>query len=96
MILLWIIGASVLGSIGAVLGAAAILALPQSLRRSLVPVLVSYATGTLLGAAFIGMIPASLSSAPARMVTATVLAGIVLFFMLEKYVLWRHCHHSGG
>jgi zinc and cadmium transporter len=94
MILLWIIGSSVMGSIGAVLGAAAILAFPPSLRRSLVPVLVSYATGTLLGAAFIGMIPASLSGAPARMVSATVLAGIVLFFMFEKYVLWRHCHHE--
>jgi zinc and cadmium transporter len=94
MALLWIIGFSMLGSIGAVLAAAAILVFPQAIRRSLVPILVSYATGTLLGAAFVGMIPASLEAAPARAVTATVLAGIVLFFMLEKFVLWRHCHRD--
>jgi zinc and cadmium transporter len=55
---------------------------------------ISYATGTLLGAAFLGMIPASLKLAPAFAVTSTVLVGIVLFFVLEKLVLWRHCHDS--
>jgi zinc and cadmium transporter len=64
------------------------------MRRSLVPGLVSYATGTLLGAAFLGMIPAGLKQAPASPLMATVLAGMVLFFVLEKLVLWRHCHDS--
>jgi zinc and cadmium transporter len=92
--LLWIVGFSVLGSIGAVAGAALFLFFPEGIRKVLVPCLVSYATGTLLGAAFLGMIPAGLKLAPAFMVTATVLAGIVLFFVLEKLVLWRHCHDS--
>ena len=92
--LLWIIGFALLGSIGAVAGAAAILFFPEYIRRTLVPWLISYATGTLLGAAFLGMIPAGLSQAPALAVTATVLAGIVLFFVLEKLVLWRHCHDN--
>jgi zinc and cadmium transporter len=90
--LLWIIGFSILGSIGAVAGAALMLLFPDNIRRVLVPGLVSYATGTLLGAAFLGMIPAGLKQAPAQVIMATVLAGIVLFFMLEKFVLWRHCH----
>jgi len=38
------------------------------------------------------MIPAALEEAPAMRITATVLAGMVLFFVLEKLVLWRHCH----
>jgi zinc and cadmium transporter len=94
--LFWIIGFSVLGSIGAVAGAALMLLFPDSIRRTLVPVLVSYATGTLLGAAFLGMIPAGLKQAPAQAqsLMATVLAGMVLFFVLEKLVLWRHCHDS--
>ena len=92
--LLWIVGFSVLGSIGAVAGAALFLFFPEGIRKVLVPCLVSYATGTLLGAAFLGMIPAGLKLAPAFTVTATVLAGIVLFFVLEKLVLWRHCHDS--
>jgi zinc and cadmium transporter len=92
--LLWIIGFSILGSIGAVAGAALFLLFPDGIRRTLVPCLVSYATGTLLGAAFLGMIPAGLKQAPAAAVSATVLAGMVLFFVLEKLVLWRHCHES--
>jgi len=92
--LLWIIGFSLLGSVGAVAGAALFLFFPESIRKILVPYLISYATGTLLGAAFLGMIPASLKLAPAFAVTSTVLAGIVLFFVLEKLVLWRHCHDS--
>jgi zinc and cadmium transporter len=92
--LLWIIGFSILGSLGAVAGAALFLFFPENIRRILVPYLISYATGTLLGAAFLGMIPAGLRQAPAHAVMATVLAGIVLFFMLEKFVLWRHCHDS--
>jgi zinc and cadmium transporter len=81
-----------LGSIGAVAGAALFLFFPESIRKILVPCLISYATGTLLGAAFLGMIPAGLKQAPAHGVMATVLAGMVLFFVLEKLVLWRHCH----
>ena len=63
--LLWIIGFSILGSIGAVAGAAVLLIFPEAIRKVLVPRLISYATGTLLGAAFLGMIPAGLSQAPA-------------------------------
>ncbi|MBK9026633.1 MAG: ZIP family metal transporter [Propionivibrio sp.] len=92
--LLWIIGCSVLGSIGAVGGAALFLLFPEGMRKILVPCLISYATGTLLGAAFLGMIPAAMKQAPVIAVTATVLAGMVLFFVLEKLVLWRHCHDS--
>lgn len=92
--LLWIIGFSLLGSVGAVAGAALVLLFPDGIRKTLVPGLVSYATGTLLGAAFLGMIPAGLEQAPANAVMATVLAGMVLFFVLEKLVLWRHCHDS--
>jgi zinc and cadmium transporter len=92
--LTWIIAFSFLGSIGAIAGAALLLFFPDGVRKALVPYLISYATGTLLGAAFLGMIPAGLKLAPATTVLATVLAGMVLFFVLEKLVLWRHCHDS--
>lgn len=92
--LLWIIGFSLLGSVGAIGGAALFLFFPEGIRKSLVPSLISYATGTLLGAAFLGMIPAGLAQAPASPIMATVLAGMVLFFILEKLVIWRHCHKA--
>ncbi|HYG68327.1 MAG TPA: ZIP family metal transporter [Anaeromyxobacteraceae bacterium] len=77
---------------GAIGGAALLLLFPDRVRRVLVPCLVSYATGTLLGAAFLGMIPAGAARAPVQAVTATVLAGVIGFFVLEKLVVWRHCH----
>ena len=55
----------------------------------------SYATGTLLAAAFLAMIPKGLAGAPTVNVSATVLAGIVIFFLMEKIVIWRHCHTAG-
>jgi zinc and cadmium transporter len=94
MLFVWIFGFSILGSIGAIAGAGLLLTFPGAVRTKLVPYLVSYASGTLLGAAFLGMIPAGLQAAPARPILATVLFGMVLFFILEKLVLWRHCHQQ--
>jgi len=69
--------------------------LPERLRRALVPHLVSFATGALLGAALIGLIPSAIEGAGVAHVHEiglAVLAGLLLFFVLEKLVLWRHCH----
>jgi zinc and cadmium transporter len=92
VLIVWILIFSMLGSLGAIAGAALILALPVVIRGRLFPYLISYATGTLLGAAFLGMIPAALEHEPAQEILACVLAGMVLFFILGKLVLWRHCH----
>ncbi|OVE77590.1 hypothetical protein BVX98_02385 [bacterium F11] len=54
--------------------------------------LISLASGTMLGAAFLHLIPESLeknSSHPMLMVAC----GVFLFFILEKFLIWRHCHH---
>lgn len=90
--LTWILSFSVLGSVGSLTGAAILLLFPECTRHSLIPHLISYATGTLLGGAFLGLIPHALSRTRAFSVTATVLAGIIFFFILEKLILWRHCH----
>lgn len=92
MQLLWVIIFSILGSVGALTGAALFLLFPEGVRRFLIPCLVSYASGTLLGAAFLGLIPHALEHAEAHLVLTSVLVGMVLFFALEKLVLWRHCH----
>ena len=81
-----------LGGLGGLLIASGVLLINDSLRSKLVPELVSYAVGALLGISMMGLLPESLASlAPAR-VFATLLGGILLFFILEKLVLWRHCH----
>ena len=96
MLLAWIAVFSILGSVGAVAGAALMLAFPERVRKLVVPLLISYAAGTLLGAAFLAMLPAALKGADPLAVNGAVLAGIVLFFMLEKLVIWRHSHRPGN
>src|SRR5215813_2826637 len=90
--LAWILAATLVGGVLSVLAAAAF---ALRARPAQVSLLVSYAIGTLLGAAFLEILPQAfeLAGSPAR-VSATVLVGILLFFVLEKLMLWRH-HHEG-
>jgi zinc and cadmium transporter len=89
MTLAWIVGACFAGGLLSV-GLAAAFAL--TVRTSWVPMLVSYAIGALLGAAFLEVIPHAFERVDAHTAAMTILAGIFVFFMLEKLVLWRHCH----
>jgi len=62
-------------------------------RKHWVPLLVSYAIGALLAAVFLEILPHAIETSPnIEAMTATMLFGILLFFTLEKLVLWRHCH----
>jgi zinc and cadmium transporter len=89
----WIaLGLSLLGGLGGLLVASCVLLIRDPLRANLIPRLVSYAVGALLGISMMGLLPESLESLPAARVFATLLGGILLFFVLEKLVLWRHCH----
>ncbi len=92
MILAYIIVFSLLGSVCAVGFASVVLLLRNKLSSMLSAVLIPYSIGTLLGAAFLGMIPEVLKRLPSQGALGSVLAGIVAFFVLEKLTLWRHCH----
>ena len=91
----WIILFCLLGGLLSVLAAALFLVLSESLRNRLLPHLVSFATGALLGAAFLGLLPhalQSMSETDVHRIPMVVLFGLLGFFVLEKLVLWRHCH----
>jgi zinc and cadmium transporter len=83
---------SVLGSAGGLLVASSVLAIGDRLRLSLVPWAISYAVGTLLGVALLGLLPQALVSLPPPNALGSLLGGVLTFFLLEKAVLWRHCH----
>ncbi len=88
--LAWIIAASFAGGALSVLAAALF---AYNARAGWVPILISFAIGALLGAAFLDVLPeAVVASGDATATMTTVLAGILGFFILEKLVLWRHCH----
>jgi zinc and cadmium transporter len=83
--LVWAVGLTLAGSLGGMLVASALLLFNDRLRVRIVPWLVSYAVGTLLGVALLVLLPEALAH-------LSLLAGIMMFFLLEKLVLWRHCH----
>ena len=93
-ILVWIILFSFIGGSLSVAGAALV---ALNARVSGVPMLISYAIGAMLGAVFLEILPEAIHAAieagsGIQQMTATVLFGILLFFALEKLVIWRHCH----
>lgn len=94
-LLAWILIFSLIGGVLSVAAAGVFLLLPPAVRVRMVPHLVSFAIGALLGAAFLALIPHALIGSEAldyHTLGLTVLLGILGFFLLEKLVLWRHCH----
>lgn len=91
MTLTWIVLATIAGGALSVCAAAFALVL----RAAWVPMLVSFAIGTLLGAAFLEVIPHAFEQGEAHVTAAAILGGILGFFLLEKVLLWRHSHEHG-
>jgi zinc and cadmium transporter len=85
---------SAVGSLVGLLIASTLLVFQQDVRTRVVPWLVSYAVGTLLGAAMLNLVPEALEQLATGPAFGTLLAGIITFFILEKLVLWRHCHED--
>ena len=80
------------GAISAII-AGGFMLLPAPRRNALLPHLVSFATGALLGAALLALLPHAIESGAGTHGIGIALAGgIIAFFVLEKMVLWRHCH----
>jgi len=93
-VLLWIVLFSLLGGLLSVAGAALV---ALNINKIAIPMLISYAIGAMLGAVFLEILPEAIEAAIAQggsvhQITTTVLLGILLFFTLEKLVIWRHCH----
>src|SRR5512139_41206 len=94
-LLLWILAFTALGGALSALAASLFLAVPSHRRAQVLPHLVSFATGALLGAALLGLLPHAVQEAGiegVHTIGLTILFGILVFFILEKFVLWRHCH----
>lgn len=78
-----------------VMAAAVFLLLPDHQRSAVLPHGISFAIGALLAVAFWGLIPEAFSEIKPEQFQAlsgTILAGVLGFFVLEKLLIWRHCH----
>jgi zinc and cadmium transporter len=96
-VLAWIILFTAAGGLLSALAASSFLLAPERLRSRVLPHSVSFATGALLGAALLGLLPHAIEGAgiaDAHYVGMVLLCGLLVFFVLEKLVLWRHCHQE--
>lgn len=93
-LLAWIILFTLIGGALSVVAASLYLILPGHWRERSIPHLVSYAIGALLGAAFLALLPHALAepTLDPHLIMLAVLLGIFGFFLLERMVIWRHCH----
>ncbi|WP_305909498.1 ZIP family metal transporter [Methylomarinum sp. Ch1-1] len=97
-LLLYIIIFTAIGGVLSVLAAGIFLLLPEPHRNRILPHGISFAIGALLTVSFWGLIPHAFEEAKPdqlQSLSGTILIGILLFFILEKLLIWRHCHsHS--
>lgn len=56
-------------------------------------ILVSFATGALFGDVFIHLIPEIAKAGFTAGSSIYILSGILMFFIIEKFVQWHHCHY---
>lgn len=68
--------------------------LAEKIQKAVVSTLISFATGTLLASALLGLIPEAIESigGESHIVMPYVLGGILFFFFLEKFIIWRTCN----
>ncbi len=92
---LYSIGSVVLVSLISLVGVVT-LSMSEARLKRMVFVLVGLATGALFGDAFIHLLPEAFETFASKVTgMAFVLVGIFVFFILEKFLLWRHVHVVG-
>ncbi len=91
--LIFILGSVFVVSVISLIGIVTFLFKSKSLDKVFF-VLVSFAAGSLLGAAFLDLLPEAVGDASDLRIFGSVLFGIMLFFLLEKFLYWYHCHEG--
>ncbi len=97
-LLAWIIFFTAVGGIASAAFAGLFLLVPETAGRRMLPHFISYATGALLGAALLALLPdamAGVGPEGAQGIGVALLAGLGIFFVIEKLVLWWHTHSNG-
>ena len=90
-VLAYIVIASFLISSGALIGIFSLAAKKESLKKILL-FLVSLSAGTLMGGAFLHLMPESLEQLSGTTLFSIVLFSFIIFYLIEKILHWRHCH----
>lgn len=70
------------------------LAIKDKLLQKILFCIIGFSAGALIGSAFLHILPEALEKINSTAVFSYLIFGIVMFFLLEKYFHWRHCHES--
>lgn len=89
--LVWILSATVLISLISLVGVFILGIKTKSFDRVLV-LLVGFAAGGLIGSAFLHLLPEAIEQSGSELVSFFALIGFTAFFLMERYLYWRHCH----
>lgn len=99
-LLLWIVVFAAFGGVASAAFAIVFLWISEERSARILPHFVSFATGALLGAALLALLPEAVEgagTAGAHRIGFTLVLGLGVFFIIEKLVLWWHAHaHSGS
>lgn len=99
-LLLLIVLCAAFGGIASAAFAIVFLWVPEERSARILPHFVSFATGALLGAALLALLPEAMEgagAAGAHAIGVALVLGFGVFFIIEKLVLWWHAHaHEHG
>jgi zinc and cadmium transporter len=87
----WAVAASIAISLISLIGIFSLLLKDKLLERILI-LLIGFSAGGLIGGAFLHLIPEALEQAQNTLIFLYVILGFIIFFILERYLHWRHCH----
>lgn len=90
---IYAIGSSVIISLIAIIGALPLI-IKKNVPQKFLTVLLSISVGTLLGSAFIQLIPEAASHGFTLSIPIYIMVGFITFFLLEKFIHSNHEHHS--
>ncbi|MFH0855884.1 MAG: ZIP family metal transporter [Candidatus Omnitrophota bacterium] len=91
MVLGWILISTFLVSIISLVGIIT-LAIRDELLHKIIFCFIGFSAGALIGSAFLHILPEALEKTNSTAVFSYLISGLTLFFLLERYLHWRHCH----
>ena len=93
MTLIWILSATILVSLISLIGIFT-LGMKTKVFDNISVLLVGFAAGGLIGSAFLHLLPEAVEKRGCNFVFLFALIGFTIFFLMERYFYWRHCHEG--
>jgi zinc and cadmium transporter len=95
MVLFWILASTFSVSLISLIGIFT-LTIKDNLLPKILFCLIGFSAGALIGSAFLHILPECLENNKSTTVFSYLILGIIIFFIMERFLHWRHCHEEGA